>query len=615
MAKVYNNGGDIYQPIVMEDPRTGNDGFWLWGRRHDKDTLTPQFGAVMNWASGTLNGFSSWKAINRMTTTSYYHGQNQLLLKKMTVHCSEHYSTSAERYNYLDDSAWVWMDATTEANVSYTTWTEHDDGNGNKRLALWGSDHQQYGYLYGYTDSLTSSQNLDEVRLSANTPVGTNSTNWQYTRHLHSHPSWVSSNGYIFGLSANSPGSSSYYFYPAFNWIYAGNNWPHNYGTANYTTPGGSLSTYWGVQVLGNSYVDGKPILCGVYCYTGTSSNGVKLIKGTLGSGTTWTELANLQSGTPSASGTHAGGNNLNGDTFYHNCSKTFTDPRDSDKKAFYKTYFDTSGDFHPFVVTWNTTNDTFAIETGISITGDKSSTHASLLSSTFDSSSYRCDAIITETWATSSYRYVGYFPLDGKAIGTDSAKRTVIVYRMDASDPTALTYHSKITFSDDARNIVWLNDDRTLVGVFFKSNFKIYSFSDASGWAETTSIAHKVTACGRDADDRIWYVHADPDIGQSYPALYLLTPTLPVSVTIAPANASYTYSGSNISTSIDVSALNSSGTRIAASVKLVIEGSSMTFTDGTTTKTVTTLTSGELNVGTTITGSGYTNVTASIVV
>mgnify|MGYP003679639220 CR=1 FL=1 len=38
-----------------------------------------------------------------------------------------------------------------------------------------------------------------------------------------------------------------------------------------------------------------------------------------------------------------------------------------------------------------------------------------------------------------------------------------------------------------------------------------------------------------------------------------------------------------------------------------------MTFTDGTTVKTVTTLTSGDLTVGTLITGAGYNNMSASV--
>ena len=112
---------------------------------------------------------------------------------------------------------------------------------------------------------------------------------------------------------------------------------------------------------------------------------------------------------------------------------------------------------------------------------------------------------------------------------------------------------------------------------------------------------------------DRIWYTKPSSVYGGNYPELHLLTPTLPVSITVDPENANYTYSGSDINTFVNVSAVNASGTRIATSVKLVIEGSSMTFSDGTTQKTVTTLTTGDLQVNTIITGAGFTNIAASI--
>mgnify|MGYP000533321530 CR=1 FL=1 len=71
--------------------------------------------------------------------------------------------------------------------------------------------------------------------------------------------------------------------------------------------------------------------------------------------------------------------------------------------------------------------------------------------------------------------------------------------------------------------------------------------------------------------------------------------------------------SGSDIVTNLAISALNASGARIATSVKLTIEGSSMKFSDDTTTKTVTTLTSGDLTVATKVVGAGFTNVADDI--
>ena len=111
---------------------------------------------------------------------------------------------------------------------------------------------------------------------------------------------------------------------------------------------------------------------------------------------------------------------------------------------------------------------------------------------------------------------------------------------------------------------------------------------------------------------DRIWYTK-ESTTAPTDQELHLLTPTLPVSISVTPELTSYTYSGSDIVTNLAVSAINASGARIATSVKLTIEGSSMKFSDDTTTKTVTTLTSGDLSVATKVVGAGFTNVAASI--
>lgn len=606
MAKVHKFAGETDQPVVMEDPRAGNDGWWIFGVRHDKTSLTPQYDKKMNWTVGS--GWTNWHGSNS-TGANTDVAQNQLLLKKMTTHVNEWNTTGQGQYNVPNDSAWRWMDETMESEVSFSTWTEHDDGGGNKRLSMWNSSHSNIVNLDGYTQNLLDSQNLDEVRLSSDADP-----TWNYLRNPMSHPSWTNG-GYIYAM-AQFDGGGSYYNYPSYMFLTAGSGWPNSYGSAWTYTPSG-FGTYWGVQVLGNSQVDGMPLLCGTYAQGGTNGNSLKIVKATLGSTQpTWTQMAHLENVQTTAAGTHQGGYNLNNEEFWHTCSKTFTDPRDAGKKAFYKGYWDSYGDFHPMVVTWNLADDTFAIETDISITGDKSTAHVALQSSTFDTGSVRCNLAHTETWVSNSQRYVAYFPIDGRINTTsesDPAMKTVIVYSVDAANPKALTYHSKLDYGQVARNMIWLNDSRTMMGVWFKTSFKIYVWNDSTGWGETSTISKVVTAVGRDSLDRIWYCQEDGEVGSNLPELHLLTPTLPVTVSITPENTSYSYAGSNINTFVNVSAINASGARIATSVKLVIEGSSMTFSDSTTTKTVTTLTTGDLQVDTIITGAGFTNVTASI--
>ena len=201
-----------------------------------------------------------------------------------------------------------------------------------------------------------------------------------------------------------------------------------------------------------------------------------------------------------------------------------------------------------------------------------------------------------------------------GTRLDTTSNLRTWCTYSIGGSDPKALTHHSTVTIPKTANNIVWLNDSRTLLGVMCVGATYIYAFTSGGGWALATSITENVYDMGRDSLDRIWYTtRSSTFAGGLRCYLNLLTPTLPVTITLVPASTAYTYAGSNVATSVTVSALNPSGVRIATSVKLVIEGSSMTFADGSTVKTVTTLTSGDLTVNTLVIGAGYNNMSASV--
>ena len=42
MAKILDYRGESNVPIVIEDPRATNDGFYLYGEKYDKNTLAPE---------------------------------------------------------------------------------------------------------------------------------------------------------------------------------------------------------------------------------------------------------------------------------------------------------------------------------------------------------------------------------------------------------------------------------------------------------------------------------------------------------------------------------------------------------------------------------------------
>jgi len=583
---------------IVEDPRGTSNNIYLYGTKHDKNSLTPYFGkSILHHGENTVyqpSNQSSWSK------------GGLIMGLKGATHVQRWYNTSSTNnasWNFPDESPWFTMDLTASNAIgSESPWREITDGSQTGYAVNIATDSYSKNYFFGPVPSSGEWEDVGDTTRSS-----------ELQQYYNFSTFWLDQAGGRYqGVTAGSAnGSSNWNFYPQYYWSTA-YSYP-NPGTlqmsSSYSISG--MTTYYTVQCLGKSAVDGGVLMLGTRTYGGTN---LVVSKGAMGNSTTptWTSLLSYSS-TPTASGTHQGGSNLGGSQrFRKNCSHSFTDPRDSNKKAFYYPYFDSYGDFHPFVGTWDTTTDTVALEQDISVTGGMSTTHASLLSESL-TYEYGIEHVTAVTWVSSGTRYVSYIPCDmAVRSGRGAGFKTLIVYSVDASNPKTLTYHSKITLSDVPRNFVWLNDSRTLLGLFYKSSFQVLSFSNATGWAVTTTVTEEVLAAGRDSSDRIWYC-TQGGYSTNYADLNMLSPSLPVTVTISPENSSNQYTGSNISTYVDVSAYNTAGTRIATSVKLVIDSANYTFTDGTTTKTVTTLTSGELQVGTIITGAGYTNITASI--
>lgn len=187
------------------------------------------------------------------------------------------------------------------------------------------------------------------------------------------------------------------------------------------------------------------------------------------------------------------------------------------------------------------------------------------------------------------------------------ATNRTFVCYSVNASNPKLLTYHSKIEVPTTPKNIVWLNDARTILGIIAHSNLYIYTFNGTT-WTQTVNLQYQFHAVGRDNLGRIW-AH---DVGPGHGRIHLITLTVPVTISVVPAASSYQYSGSPITSALAVNAYDSSGARIATSVKLVIDGGSMTFSGNNLTTTITTSASANTNVAISITNGGISNVIAS---
>jgi len=298
--------------------------------------------------------------------------------------------------------------------------------------------------------------------------------------------------------------------------------------------------------------------------------------------------------------------------------SKTFTDLSTASTMGFYVPYIDKNGGFHPLYYRWNQLTDNFTRVTDITMVYPGTTFGSVWAYDTYSSTSIDTTygmqrAWYTETFVSSSTRYLIFMQLHGAGglFDTSPSMRTFPTYTIDTSTYKTLTYSGKIEVPATPKNIVWLSDDRTILGVFCHANFYVYTFTSSSGWTQTGNFPFQFNAVGRDNMGRIWA----QDTGLGWGRLHLLTLNVPISIVVTSTASSYFFAGTAVSANITVNAYNYSGSRIAVAVKLVIDGGSMTFAGSNLTLTVTTSASADTLVPVTITGGGVSNIIASAVV
>jgi len=321
----------------------------------------------------------------------------------------------------------------------------------------------------------------------------------------------------------------------------------------------------------------------------------------------------------PTAAGTSAGGNRSTnfGGNIPKYASTTFTDPNNSSIRGWYIPYLDSTGKYHPFYFQWNTTND--AITRNADITVNWGATNQDAIWSPDNQSAGSVNALhggqrmwFNETFIASGNRYLMFFQLHGgTAYDVFEKMRTFMVFTTNPSQPKTLTYHSSVTIPATPKNIIWLNDAKTQLGVITHNQFLIYAFNPVGGWGLTNTLSFQFWSVGRDSLGRIWAV----DVGSNgYYRTHLITLNVPVSITVTSTATTYNYTGANVNSTVSVNAYDPSGARIAVPVKLIIDGGSMTFSGANLTTNVTTSNSTDTSVPIVITGGGVANIIASVV-
>ena len=234
-------------------------------------------------------------------------------------------------------------------------------------------------------------------------------------------------------------------------------------------------------------------------------------------------------------------------------------------------------------------------------------------------------------SWTTDTQRYFTrrsklflHYPTSGSAMyliafnitpyGNEDSNKNYYNALVFETHPTAsanLTYRSYRPIYNDLggeiRAVITMDSNTNRFLVVTTNNMAIYTFDTSS---KTLTLAQTIPGefrhYGVDTYGRLW--------GTTYANdLFSFTLDSPVRINISSPTSSYSYSGTSISSSVNVEARNYLGSYVAVPTRLTIEGTSAIFTtNGLSFIDVTTSTGSLVNVPITITNGGFTRIVAS---
>lgn len=182
-------------------------------------------------------------------------------------------------------------------------------------------------------------------------------------------------------------------------------------------------------------------------------------------------------------------------------------------------------------------------------------------------------------------------------------------VYKCPTNNPSNIQYVSSTYIGGPGRSgtILPMDDNFSNVAIPYQNSVQ---FAYWNAGTETYVLGEELSksplTMGVDQTGRLWVTARDG-------SLNVFSPTVSGTVTVTFQDPSVVYNGSVINTNILVNSYNFAGNRIVSPVTLQIDSNSCTFADGSLTKTVNTLTSGDLLVPIKINASGYIRIVANI--
>lgn len=604
MAKVLD--GTVTAGLqIIESPDPNSNVIYIEQKGYKKDTLAPLFNASMNV---TTTDYKDWRTFDNQyynnTDTAYHRtgaeGASMALTKDCAFTTQGIIAGNSTWSTNVSDFGRLSLDPTM-SNSPIKKFV-----NGSDSVIIYNASYAPYnGYRHLYWKNTSSEFHTQQPTTHAGGSFNSGPAYFTNPRaHMAQNGDWLSMIGNVSNL--NNPAYGS-----------VGRVGLYRDSIANNASYGSLLTQRDGynLRYIGSSQLTGDPIY--LYNYASTNDYNQYITRHNLTSNTT-TDLNTFTSAPPArdsfSTWTNDGGARGTTNISYaaKSSSVTFDDPTSLGNKCWYTPYFDVNYNYHPHFFQWDVSTDTFVRNTDITIVGDLSSTHlTSILNNGINWSNYFDVDIWNETFVSNNTRYLTVMTMTGQYARWDAtpAARTWITYSVNALNPKELTHHSTITIPTTPRQVIFLNDSKTTMGVFTYGAFHIYKWNDSTGWDLASTINERFSSVGRDSLGRIWALDANVDSKVS--DIHLITTDTPVQITVVPENTSYDYTGTTIATYVNVSAYDYTGARMAIGITLEIAGTSMQFSAGASTVNVTTSATAETQVALNIVDGGFSEITA----
>ena len=587
MSLINRQNQNINMPAIIETPSS----IWMQGQEHDASTLTPLFGKqfVNNHSNTNTNGTIYTKYSG--TLGSAYDNGNH------TNRSVDYFAFNLEDFNrgMKDVNGYQWNDGFNYYTMEY----------GGYRM--WKFNPSNQNLTYGLVDR-------------PNATTGLNQCGWA-AAHIHENFILDEDSTNVYLMSGTHTIRGYYERTPCE--CYEGNKGNYRRQTKQFT--------YFSKTTL-SATNDTSPLISncnGFNSYIGRSStrlfvyrskedqNSTDLIMYTKSTNTVTT----VQSLTHSGSHTPIPSEAFQIDTsgsfgFYHThvvpngVPSGSSNPKHQIQRIiFNKDGSQASGSSGPAVVAYNT-----------NCTVDYSA-----------SGSLSPNDLWPNSWTTATQRYFQrrsklflHYPTSGSAMyliafnitpyGNEDSNKNYYNALVFETHPTAsanLTYRSYRPIYNDLggeiRAVIAMDSNTNRFLVVTTNNMAIYTFDTSS---KTLTLAQTIPGefrhYGVDTYGRLWATTYAND-------LFSFTLDSPVRINISSPTSSYSYSGTSISSSVNVEARNYLGSYVAVPTRLTIEGTSAVFTsNGLSYIDVTTSTGSLVNVPITITNGGFTRIVAS---